>query len=428
MQITKKSISPTKVELVLVADQEQLESAKATVLKRLGKDVSLAGFRKGHAPVAMVEKAVDQNLLNQQVIDAVVNELFLAAVTQERLKAVGQPALELTKFVPFTALEAKATVEVVGEVKLADYKKFKFKLEKQQATKEDVQAVVEDLLARDAERKEVERAAKNGDEVVISFAGKDAKTGDPIEGGKGDKYPLVLGSNTFIPGFEPELVGLKKGDDKSFTVTFPKDYGVKDLQNKKVTFDVDVLEVREVTKPEADDAWAGKLGPFKSLDELKADIERQIQSEKDAQAMRVLENQILGALADKSKLEVPETLVADEMHRLEQDERQNLMYRGVTWPDHIKASGKSEEDYRKDTYRDEAVRRVKTGLTLGEVAEAEGVTVSEAELNARMELLKAQYNDTQMQEELAKPEARRDISSRVLTEKTIAKLVDYAVK
>lgn len=428
MQITKKSISPTKVELVLVADQEQLESAKATVLKRLGKDVSLAGFRKGHAPAAMVEKAVDQNLLNQQVIDAVVNELFLAAVTQERLKAVGQPALELTKFVPFTALEAKATVEVVGDIKLADYKKFKFKLEKQQATKEDVQAVVEDLLARDAERKEVERAAKNGDEVVISFAGKDAKTGDPIEGGKGDKYPLVLGSNTFIPGFEPELVGLKKGDDKSFTVTFPKDYGVKDLQNKKVTFDVDVLEVREVTKPEADDAWAGKLGPFKSLDELKADIERQIQSEKDAQAMRVLENQILGALADKSKLEVPETLVADEMQRMEQDERQNLMYRGVTWPDHIKASGKSEEDYRKDTYRDEAVRRVKTGLTLGEVAEAEGVTVSEAELNARMELLKAQYNDPQMQEELAKPEARRDISSRVLTEKTIAKLVDYATK
>ena len=221
---------------------------------------------------------------------------------------------------------------------------------------------------------------------------------------------------------------MKKGDDKSFTVTFPKDYGVKDLQNKKVTFDVDVLEVREVTKPEADDAWAGKLGPFKSLDELKADIERQIQSEKDAQAMRVLENQILGALADKSKLEVPETLVADEMQRMEQDERQNLMYRGVTWPDHIKASGKSEEDYRKDTYRDEAVRRVKTGLTLGEVAEAEGVTVSEAELNARMELLKAQYNDPQMQEELAKPEARRDISSRVLTEKTIAKLVDYATK
>ncbi len=428
MQITKKSISPTKVELVLVADQEQLESAKATVLKRLGKDVSLAGFRKGHAPAAMVEKAVDQNLLNQQVIDAVVNELFLAAVTQERLKAVGQPALELTKFVPFTALEAKATIEVVGDIKLADYKKFKFKLEKQQATKEDVQAVVEDLLARDAERKEVERVAKNGDEVVISFAGKDAKTGDPIEGGKGDKYPLVLGSNTFIPGFEPELVGLKKGDDKSFTVTFPKDYGVKDLQNKKVTFDVDVLEVREVTKPEADDAWAGKLGPFKSLEELKADIERQIQSEKDAQAMRVLENQILGALADKSKLEVPETLVADEMHRMEQDERQNLMYRGVTWPDHIKASGKSEEDYRKDTYRNEAVRRVKTGLTLGEVAEAEGVTVSEAELNARMELLKAQYNDPQMQEELAKPEARRDISSRVLTEKTIAKLVDYATK
>ena len=428
MQITKKSISSTKVELTLVADQEQLDSAKKTVLERLGKDVSLAGFRKGHAPAAMVEKSVDQNLLNQQVIDAVVNELFLAAVTQEKLRVVGQPALELTKFVPFTALEAKAVVDVVGQIKLADYKKFSFKLHKQKATKEDVQSVLDDLIARDAERKEVDRAAKNDDEVLISFAGKDAKTGDPIEGGKGDKYPLVLGSNTFIPGFEPELLGLKKGDDKTFTVTFPKDYGAKDLQNRKVTFDVDVLEVREVVKPVADDAWASKLGPFKTLEELKADIERQVQSEKDAQSARALENEILTALADKSKVEVPDALVSDEMQRMEQEERQNLMYRGVTWPEHVKTSGKNEDEYRTSVYGEEAKRRVKTGLALGEVAEAEGVTVSEAELNARMELLKAQYNDPQMQEELTKPEVRRDISSRILTEKTIQKLVDYAVK
>ena len=427
MQITKKSTSPTKVELTLIADQEQLDAAKKTVLERLGKDVSLAGFRKGHAPANMVEKAVDQNLLNQQVIDAVVNELFLAAVTQEKLKVVGQPALELTKFVPFTALEAKAVVDVVGDIKLADYKKFKAKLEQPKTSKEDVQAVLDDLVARDAERKEVDRKAKDGDEVLISFVGKDAKTGDEIEGGKGDKYPLVLGSNTFIPGFEPELVGLKKGDDKSFTVTFPKDYGAKDLQNKKVTFDVDVLEVREVAKPKADDAWASKLGPFKTLDELKADIERQVQAEKDGQAMRAFENDILAQLADKSKLDVPEALVTEEMSRMEQEERQNLMYRGVTWPDHLKASGKNEDEYRESTYKAEATRRVKTGLCLGEIAEAEGITVSEAELNARMELLKAQYNDPQMQEEFKKPEVRRDIiTSRILTEKTIQKLVDYA--
>lgn len=426
MQITKKSTSPTKVELTLIADQEQLDAAKKTVLERLGKDVSLAGFRKGHAPANMVEKAVDPNLLNQQVIDAVVNELFLAAVTQEKLKVVGQPALELTKFVPFTALEAKAVVDVVGDIKLADYKKFKAKLEQPKTSKEDVQAVLDDLVARDAERKEVDRKAKDGDEVLISFVGKDAKTGDEIEGGKGDKYPLVLGSNTFIPGFEPELVGLKKGDDKSFTVTFPKDYGAKDLQNKKVTFDVDVLEVREVAKPKADDAWASKLGPFKTLDELKADIERQVQAEKDGQAMRAFENDILAQLADKSKLDVPEALVTEEMSRMEQEERQNLMYRGVTWPDHLKASGKNEDEYRESTYKAEATRRVKTGLCLGEIAEAEGVTVSEAELNARMELLKAQYNDPQMQEEFKKPEVRSDITSRILTEKTIQKLVDYA--
>ena len=412
----------------MVADQEMLDSAKAAALKQLGKSVSLAGFRKGHAPAALVEKNVDQNLLNQQVIDTAVNELFLAAITQEKLRVVGQPALELTKFVPFTELEAKASVDIVGEIKLADYKKFSFTLDKQKTSKEDVQAVLDDLLARDAERKEVSRAAKNDDEVVINFVGKDAKTGDAIEGGKGDKYPLVLGSNTFIPGFEPELLGLKKGDDKSFTVTFPKDYGAKDLQNKKVTFDVEVQEVREVVKPKADDNWASKLGPFKTLEELKQDIETQVQSEKDSQSMRALENEVLKALADKSKVDVPEALVAEEENRMETEEKQNLMYRGVTWQEHLKAAGVSEDEYRQKTYHEEAERRVKTGLVLGEVAEVEGITVSEAELNARMELLKAQYNDPQMQEEFKKPEVRRDISSRVLTEKTIAKLVDYATK
>ncbi|MBP9852421.1 MAG: Trigger factor [Patescibacteria group bacterium] len=428
MQITKKSLSPTKLELTLVADTEMLETAKKTVLTRLGKDVSLAGFRKGHAPAAMVEKNVDQNLLGQQVIDTVVNELFLAAVTQEKIRVVGQPSLELTKFVPFTDLEAKATVDVVGEITLPDYKKFRVKVEQQKTTKDDVQAVLDDLQARDAERKEVKRAAKDGDEVVINFVGKDAKTGDAIEGGKGDKYPLVLGSNTFIPGFEPELVGLKKGDEKTFTVTFPKDYGAKDLQNKKVSFEVEVQEVREVAKPKADDTWASKLGSFKTLDELKADIERQIQSEKDSQSMRSAETELLATLADKSKVEIPAALVEDEMGRMETEEKQNLMYRGVTWQEHLEAAGKNEDEYRKATYQDEATRRVKTGLCLGEVADKEGVTVSEAELNARMELLKAQYTDSQMQEELKKPEVRRDISSRVLTEKTIQKLVEYATR
>lgn len=427
MQITKNNLSSTKTELLISADQEQIDAAKERALQALAKNVSLAGFRKGHAPSALVEKSVDQNLLQKDVIDNVVNEVFMAAIMQEKLKVVGQPAVEVTKFVPYTMLEVKIVADVVGAIKLADYKKFSFARKAEKATKDDVHAVVEDLLAREAEKKPVDRAAKDGDEVVISFAGKDAKSGEPIQGGKSDNYPLVLGSNTFIPGFEPELAGLKKGDDKTFDVTFPKDYGVKDLQNKKVTFEVSILGVNKVTKPKADDAWAAKLGPFKNLDELKADILRQVQSEKDTQAQRALENEILTALADKSKVEVPEALVDDEMDRMDQEERQNLMYRGVTWQEHLDEEGKTEEEHR-ESHREEATRRVKTGLTLGEVAEEEGITVSEAELNARMELLKAQYNDPNMQEEFVKPEVRRDISSRVLTEKTIAKLVDYAAK
>ncbi len=427
MQITTKKLTPTKVELTLVADQEQLDKAKESALAELGKDVSLAGFRKGHAPKHLVEKSVDQNLLQSRVMEAVVNDMYIEALTKEELRAVSQPEVNVTKFVPFSETEVKATVEVVGEVKLADYKKFKFTKAAEKTTDKDVNAVLDDLLARDAEKKEVKRAAKDGDEVTIDFRGVDAKSKEAIAGAESSDYPLVLGSDTFIPGFEPELVGLKAGEEKTFDITFPKDYSAKELQNKKVTFTVTVKLVKEVQKPKLDAKFAAKIGPFKTVDELKADVRTQIQAEKDNQAQRKLENDVLEALAEKSKAEIPDALIEDEMNRMEEEEKRNLMYRGQTWQEHLQAEGKTDEQHREGL-REQATTRVKTGLLLGEVAKAESVDIEDAELKARIKELKKQYPDEQMQSELDKPENQRDIASRILTEKTIAKLVDYATK
>jgi trigger factor len=184
-----------------------MEPAKVAVLTELSKEVKLAGFRKGHAPAGMVEKVVDQQLLQSKVIDRVVNDLYVAGIEQEKLRPVAPPEVNVTKFVPFTTLEMTASVEVVGEVKLPDYKKFSVTKKVEPVTDAEVEAVLDDLLARDATKAEVARAAADGDEVTIDFAGVDAKTQEAIDGAKGEDYPLVLGSNTFIPGFEPELVG-----------------------------------------------------------------------------------------------------------------------------------------------------------------------------------------------------------------------------
>lgn len=427
MQTTRKNISPTKVELTITADQALMDRVKDHVLADLAKGVNMAGFRKGHAPKALIEKNVDQATLQSEFLDHALNELYASALTDEKLRPAGQPEVNVTKFVPFTTLEFTATVEVVGKITLPDYKKIKLAKNVEPTTDKDVTAVLDDLRSRDSSKKEVKRAAKDGDEVVIDFTGVDAKTKEPIAGGAGTDYPLTIGSGTFIPGFEPELVGLKAGDEKTFPVTFPADYGAKELQGKKVSFTVTVKTVREVALPKLDDAFAAKIGPFKTVAELKADIKKQLQAEKDNQAQRSFENELLATIAEKAKADIPTSLIEEEMDRMEEEEKRNLVYRGQTWQEHLKAEGKTEQTHREGL-REQAELRVKTGLVLGEVAEAEKISFTPEELDSRIALLKQQYTDAQMQAELDKPENRRELGSRLLTEKTIARLTEYASK
>lgn len=427
MQTTVKNLTPTKVELTIVADSETLTRVHTAVVTEMAKDVQVTGFRKGHAPAAMAEKALDQQQLQSRFLDGVLSEVYGQAIVENQLRPVGQPAVSITKFVPFSSVEAKLEVEIVGEVKLADYKKFKFTPKAVKVEDKEIEAVIDDLLARDAAKNPVERAAADGDEVVIDFKGVDAKTKEAIAGADGNDYPLVIGSNTFIPGFEPEVVGLKAGDEKTFDVTFPKDYGAKALQSKKVTFTVTAKEVREITPPKLNDEFAAKVGPFKTVAELRTDIRKQLTSEKEFQAARELENEILTELAKKSKAEIPNALIEDETERMIAEEKQNILYRGVTWQEYLEGLGVTEEAHRAEI-AEQAELRVKTGVVLGEVAQAEDVQVQEEEFQARLAELKKQYNDAKMQEELAKPENQRDIASRILTEKTILKLVDYATK
>jgi trigger factor len=425
MKITKKQLAPTKVELTVAVDQQTLDATKAHVLAHLSSNAKIQGFRAGKAPASLIEKSVDQNALQSQFLDEALNTAYGRALDQEKLRPVAQPEVKLTKFVPFTTLEFTAEVVVVGQVSLPDYKKIKVAKKPVTVTDKDVNDVLTNLKTRIADKKEVTTAAKQGDEVVIDFAGVDAVTSEPISGADGKAYPLLLGGNSFIPGFERELVGMKPGDEKVFTLTFPKDYGAVDLQNRKVTFTVTIQKVNQVTDPKLDDAFAAKVGPFKTMAELKADIKKQVEAERTQETQREFQNELLEKIASKTKAEIPDVLIENEIDRMEQDERQNLVYRGQTWEEHLKAEGITEQEHR-EKQRDQATLRVKSGLMLAEVAEAEGITVTNEEVDAQLEQLRIQYKDEQMQEQLAKPETRREIASRIVSEKTIAKLSDYA--
>lgn len=426
MHVTRESKNPTQSHLVITATAEDLAPIKNHVLGHFRKSVKVPGFRPGKAPASLIEKHVDQKAFLDEFMEHALNDLYRKAIQQENLRPIAAPQVQIKKFVPFAELEFEADVETIGEVKLANYKAIKVAKKPVNVPAKEINDVLANLQKRLAERVAVDRAAKDGDEAVISFAGRDEQD-KPIAGAEGQDYPLVIGSKSFIPGFEDELIGLKAGDKKEFKLTFPKDYGVAALQGKKVTFKVTVKKVQELKEPKADDEFAKKAGPFKSLAELKADIKKQLQAEQQRQAQTQRENEIIQKLVEKSSVEIPRVLIDEQIQRMEDEEKRNLVYRGQTWQEHLKEEGLTEEQHRKRQEPD-AQLRVKAGLVLSEVAEREQISVQPEELEIRVQMLKGQYPDAAMQAQLDDPNNQQEIVSQLLTEKTIARLVEYSSK
>ncbi len=425
MQITRKSTTPTKIKLTIIADKALLDSVKAEVVALMGQNVKIQGFRAGKAPKHLIEKQIDQSVLQSEFMEQAVNRAYVDALQSEKIRPTGQPAINISKFVPFDTLEFTAEFDAVGDIKLADYKKIKLAPKPVKVTKEQIDAVMADLKGRIADKEDVKRAVKSGDQATIDFAGIDAKTREPISGGDGKDYPLLIGSNSFIPGFEQNVIGMKADETKDFEIIFPADYGVATLQKRKVVFTVIVKSVQAIKEPKLDNAFAAKVGPFTTMNELIADIKKQLTHEATDQNRRNFENELLETIANKSTVAIPDSLIEEEITRLEEEEKRNLVYRGQTWQEHLDAEGETDETHREKN-REPATLRVKAGLVLGEIADIEQIDVTPEELEMRVQLLKGQYTDVAMQAELDKPENRRDIASRILSEKTIKKLAEYA--
>jgi len=427
MKTSLEMIEPTVFKLTITADAAEIDEVKKLSIQKLAANIKVSGFRAGKAPANLVEKQIDQVRLQTEVIDEVVNRLYSRAITQEKLRPVKPPEVSITKFVPFTTLEFVAQADAVGEIVVGEYKKIRLPYAAPSVKADEITRLIDNLRMRKAEKEPVKRAAKNGDEAVIDFSGVDAETKKPIEGAAGNDYPLVLGSNNFIPGFEEELVGLKAGDSKTFKIKFPKDYSVKSLQNRPVEFSVSLKTLNSVKLPKLDDEFARSIGPFKSLAELKGDAKKELVREKEVQVLKDYENALLERIAETSQVEIPGSIVEQENIRTEDEEKRDLTYRGETWQEHLASEGITEEQHRERN-RPAVINRIKIGLLLGEIAERENISVSDAELANRIGLLKQQYQDGAMQAELDKPENRNDVRGRLLTEKTLELLVTQAKK
>lgn len=424
MQVTTNKISETKVKLTIILGVEELVHAKNHELQEQAKNMKVAGFRPGKAPLPVIEKQLDQNQFQVSVINHAINDFYGKAVDEKQLKTLSQPEVEIGKFVPFTELTFTATVEIMPEIKLADYKKIKKTKPSVNVTAKDIDEVLQNLLSRSAVKEDSDKPAKSGDDVVIDFEGKD-KDGKPVAGASGKDYPLNLGSKSFIPGFEEGLLGVKKNDTKELQLAFPKDYHAKNLAGSKITFSVVVKNVQTATKPKLDDKFASSVGPFSTLNDLKNDVKQQLLEQKELEATNKLKDEIIEELVKKSKLVLPEILINDQISMLEHDFNQNLTYRGITKAEYLKQEGfKSEEEWKEQELRPQADRRVSVGMVLAEVADKEKLTVTEEELHARIEQYKQQYQQSAAQ--FDQPEMKREVISRLLTEKTVDHLYALA--
>lgn len=428
MKTTVKNLSDTKVSLTISVTPEELKNAELVSLDKLGKTVKVPGFRKGKVPASVVAKHIDPQTLQAELLNNAISKAVSEAFTSENIQAIDRPEVEVKKYVPGSELEFTAEVEIIPAVKLGDYKKLTAKKKIEKVTEKDVTEIIDRMRQSLAEKKEVTRAAKNEDETLIDFIGK--KDDVAFDGGTGTDYTLVLGSGQFIPGFEEGIVGHKAGETFDLELTFPEDYHAKELAGEKVVFTTTLKAVKEVVPAELNDEFAAKCGPFTSVDELKEDIKRELTAQKEREAIEKLKDELVSELLDVSDVPVPEVLVKDQERSIEQDFTQNLAYRGISLDSYLEAEKfVTKEEWLDKEVRPAAEKRVKAGLALAELSKVLKIEATADELADHINQYREQYaNNKDALKQFEQPEVQRDIANRLLTEKTVDKLVELNTK
>lgn len=422
MKTKSKKISDSRVELIVTLDADDLKKAQEKALEKLAKVVKVEGFRKGKVPVDVAAKFIPENDLNAETIDFAVRSTVVEAFREAEKSPLVLPNVNVTKYVPGEMAEYTAVADIIPEVKLGDHKKLGVKKPEVKVTDKDIKQVLENIATSFAEKKVAKKAAELGDEVIIDFVGK--KDGKEFNGGSAKDYKLTLGSQTFIPGFEDGIVGHSSGDKFDLELTFPKDYGVKDLAGAKTVFEVLVKQVNEIKKPAIDDELAAKCGPFKNVDELKADIRKNIELQNEQRINEKYKNDLVDALVKKSTVPAPEILVDDQMRMIRDDVTRNASSRGMSFEEFIEQSGDTMEKWEKEA-RKVAETRVKASLALQNLAVENKITVSDDEVNAKIAELRDVYKKSpDALKQLKDPNVKNDIRNRLTIEATL----DFLVK
>ena len=422
MKTSVKNLSETKVELTVTLDKEDLKKARKIAIEQLSKEIKIPGFRKGKVPADLAEKHLGENEIAGKTIDIAVRMTVPEAFNESKKVAIQLPNVEVTKYVPDESAEYKAVADILPEVKVGPYKNLKVKKEKVEVKEKDIKEILDGIAKSYAEKKALKKKAALGDEVIIDFTGK--KDDKPFPGGTAKDYTLLLGSKTFIPGFEDGIVGHEPGDSFDLDLTFPKDYHAKELAGKKVVFTVLVKQVNEITLPKFDADFAKKCGPFKNMDELKADIKKNLEAQNNHRVEEMYKDALVEALVKGSKVAAPEVMIKDQIRMIKDDITRNAAAQGLTFEDYLKQTGMKEEEWEKEAEK-VAEARVKASLVLQTLARDQKIEADDKEVEAKIAELKDVYkNSKEALKNLDDPRVRQDIKNRLTIEKVLDFLVD----
>lgn len=376
-------------DLEVVVDGDVWASAQQKAFNKLAKNVTVPGFRKGSAPKALVEKYVSQGQVLYTAVDDHANEWMVAALKEQDLSPITQPQLDV-KAIDTNSVTLVYTFTVKPEVTVKDYKNLNYAVEEVSVSQEDIDAELTRMQESYANLEVKEGEAANGDTVNIDYVGE--KDGVAFEGGSDKGHNLVLGSGSFIPGFEDQLIGTKAGDQKDVEVTFPEDYHAKDLAGQAVVFHVTVNEVKVKVLPELNDEFAKDTNTkdVETLDQLKESIKARLTSSKQAQAEEKADNALSDQLLEQIEVELPEVMIEEEVQGQINQLASQIQQYGMSITNYLQMIGKTVDDLKKD-YRDNAVKSLTLRLGLEKIAKLENLEASQEELDKQVNDIATMY-------------------------------------
>lgn len=392
MNVTVERVGNDATLKITLPAEEVNKGFKKAVAKIAGQ-VNIPGFRKGKAPRNIIEMHYGKEAVKQEAFELVANQCYTEALEQEKLIPVSDPKVEDSVFEENKDMELTIKVTLKPEVKLGDYKELHVEKEAVEVTDEAVEEQVQGLRSRHAKMVEAEEGAviEKGDFAIIDFAG--TVDGEPFSGGEGKGYPLEVGSNSFIPGFEDQLVGLKKGDSTDVDVTFPEEYFVKELAGKQAIFKVNVQDVKRKELPELTDEYVAANSDCKTVEELRASYKERMQKAAENNAQIAYEKALIDLAVVNAEFEVPEIMIEDRVTQMIDEMRMSLEARKLTLEQYMQYSGIDMKQLRERQH-DAAVENVKTDLVLDAIAKAENIQVSMEDVDSELSAIASQHGAT----------------------------------